>query len=99
MGTAGSRIGLISMKLRYLLFFGFNSISALHFSRLASSFSIPAFDNFSHFYAILLNSDTGVSINGGKMGVPKKGWFIKKKPIKMDDLGSPHLWKRPNGYV
>jgi hypothetical protein len=37
----------------------------------------------------------GVSINGGTGTL--NGWFIVEKPIEMDDLGIPHLWKPPNG--
>ena len=34
----------------------------------------------------------GVSI---VMGVPQNCWFIRENPIKLDDLGDPHLWKPP----
>jgi hypothetical protein len=31
----------------------------------------------------------GVSINGDTVQIPQNGWFIREKPIKMDDLGVP----------
>ena len=35
----------------------------------------------------------GVSNNRGGHGVgPQNGWFIRKNPIKMDDLGGPPLF-------
>jgi hypothetical protein len=30
------------------------------------------------------------------MGGPQNGWFRMENPIKMDDLGHPHLRKPPN---
>ena len=32
------------------------------------------------------------------MGDLQSGWFVRKNPIQLDDVGYPHLWKPPYVY-